>query len=67
MPENIFKQAKELLNTKPPEEMSYEEVLTVKAALIPLTSLPQFNDMPIDEGLEYLSRLFEEKYRERGG
>ncbi|GAI09489.1 unnamed protein product, partial [marine sediment metagenome] len=34
MTENIFREAKELLNTKPPE-MTYEEVLMLKAAMIP--------------------------------
>ncbi|MBA7648521.1 hypothetical protein ES703_56308 [subsurface metagenome] len=57
---NIFKEAKELRNTKLIDKMSYEEVLTVKAAMIPLNIMPQFEDMTIDQGLEYLSLLFEE-------
>lgn len=60
MPENIFREAKQLLNTTLVSEMSYEEVLTVKAAVIPLNILPQFNDMTTDEGLEELAQLFEE-------
>jgi len=58
---NIFREAKELLNTKPIEEMTQEELLMVKTAFMPLTLLPQFNDMTTDQGLEYLSRLFEEE------
>jgi len=54
---NIFRQAKELLHTKPIKEMAKEEVLTVKAATIPLDILPEFNDMTIDEGLEELVHL----------
>lgn len=66
MVDNIFRQAKRLLDTKPIEEMGYEEVLTVKAALIPLDILPEFNDMTTDEGLEDLSRLFDGAYKETG-
>ena len=45
---NIFREAKELLNTKPIEEMTQEELLMVKTAFMPLTLLPQFNDMTTD-------------------
>lgn len=57
---NIFKEAQELLKNKSVFDMTEEEELTVKAAFIPLTILPQFNDIPTDQGLEYLSLLFEE-------
>lgn len=57
---NIFREAKELLDTKPIEEMTQEEVTIVKAATIPLNILPEFNDMTTDEGLEELARLFDE-------
>lgn len=70
---NIFREAKQLLATKAINEMNQEEVLTVKAAMIPLTILPQFNDMTPDEGLEDLARLFEKAMpkhsskKDRGG
>ena len=63
---NIFKQAKQLLKTKPIEEMTEVEVLTVKAATIPLKILPDFNGMTTDEGLGELARLFDEAYKENG-
>ena len=59
---NIFREAKQLLATKPIEEMSYEEVLTVKAAMISLDILPEFNDMSTDEGLGELARLFDARH-----
>lgn len=62
---NIFKQAKQLLDTKPVEEMNYEEVLTVKTAMIPLNILPEFNDINIDEGLEKLAKLLDEANRQQ--
>lgn len=55
---NIFRQAKELLQAKSIDEMTQEEVLTIKAATIPLDILPEFSDMTTEEGLEYLARLF---------
>lgn len=58
MAENIFREAKQLLNTKSPEEMSYEEVLTVKAAMIPINLLHQFENRTILEGLEDLAKIF---------
>ncbi|MBU1173099.1 MAG: hypothetical protein KKD44_26345 [Proteobacteria bacterium] len=62
MPENIFREAKQLLATKTVLTMTENEVQTVKAATIPLNLLPQFNDMTTDEGLDYLARLFDEQY-----
>lgn len=62
---NIFRQAKELLHTKRVWEMTAEEVLTVKAAQIPLDILPEFSDKTTDEGLEELAWLFEEAHIER--
>lgn len=57
---NIFREAKQLLRDKPILEMNGEEVLTVKAAMIPLDILPQFNDKTVDEGLEELAKIFDE-------
>lgn len=59
---NIFREAKQLLATKPVEEMTQEEVTTVKAATIPLDILPEFDDLTILEGLEELAKIFEEKH-----
>ncbi len=57
---NIFRLAKQLLRTKPIGEMTGKELTAVKAALIPLNILPEFNDKTISQGLEELSRLFDE-------
>jgi len=57
---NIFREAKQLLETKVQSEMTEEELTTVKAALIPLTILPCFNDVTTSQGLEALARLIEE-------
>jgi len=56
---NIFKQAKKLLRSKSILDMNGEELTTVKAALIPLDLLPQFQDMTTNEGLEKLSKMFD--------
>ncbi|GAI95865.1 unnamed protein product [marine sediment metagenome] len=60
---NIFREAKQLLETKSILEMTQEEVLTVNAAQIPLDILPEFNHMTTLEGLEVLARLLEEASR----
>ena len=57
---NIFREAKELLRGKPVMEMNGEELITVKAALIPLNILPKFSDKPIDEGLDELAKMWDE-------
>ncbi len=58
---NIFKEAKELLREdKPISEMTEEEVLTIKAAMIPL-NLPEFQDSTIDQGLEELANILDRK------
>lgn len=57
---NIFRRAKQLLRDKSIFEMNEEEVLTVKAAQIPLDILPQFNDKTVDEGLEELAQIYDE-------
>jgi len=59
MPNNIFMEAKQLLNTKPVSEMTRDEISTVTAATIPLNILPQFNDLTTDQGLEVLSKLWD--------
>lgn len=58
---NIFREAKELLETnpKPFSEMTEEEVLIIKAATIPLFILPEYNDISILDGLESLATLME--------
>ena len=57
---NIFREAKKLLQDKPILEMNQEELTTVKAALIPLNILAEFNDKTIDEGLEELAKMVDE-------
>ena len=60
MTNNIFREARQLLRDKPVSEMNEEELHIVNAAAIPLNILPEFNDMTIDEGLEKLSKIFQE-------
>lgn len=62
MPENVFKEAKRLLAEKSIDQMTLDEVQTVKAAMIPLTILPQFNDMTTEKGLESMAQLFDEQH-----
>ena len=57
---NLFRQAKELLRDKSILEMNEEEVLTVKAAQIPLNILPELSNMTTDQGLEELAKIVEE-------
>lgn len=57
---NIFREAKELLKTKLFSAMTGEEVIMVKAAMIPLDILPQFKKKTVDEGLEELAKIFDE-------
>lgn len=54
---NIFQEAINLLDNKPPETWSEEEQLTVNAAQIPLNILPEFNEMTTRQGLNYLADL----------
>lgn len=56
---NIFREARALLKTKPFEEMNGEEIITVKAAVIPLTILPEFSDKTTDESLRILEKIFD--------
>jgi len=62
---NIFREAKELLKTKPPEAMTQEEVLTVKSATIPLDILPELSDLTTLDGLEELAKMFDESNGKR--
>lgn len=57
---NIFREARQLLQDKTILEMNGEELITVKAALIPLNILPEFNDKTIYEGLEELAKIWDE-------
>lgn len=58
---NIFREAQALRREKPILEMNEEELLTVKAADIPLDLLRMFNDMTTPEGLEALVKMVEEE------
>ena len=57
---NIFRQAKQLLNDKPVLEMSAKELGVVNLALMPLLLLRQFSDMSINDGLEELAKMVDE-------
>jgi len=57
---NIFHEASVLLSTRNGQGMSDEERDTVAVAMIPLMLLPQYSDIPIDEGLEDLAKMVEE-------
>ena len=57
---NIFRQAKNLLDTKAGREWTEEEWEVFGAAMIPLTILARYNDMATREGLEDLARIVEE-------
>jgi len=59
--DNIFREAQVLLRAKKISEMDYDEVMTVKAAMIPLTQLKMFNDMTTKEGLEELVQMVEDE------
>jgi len=54
---NIFREARRLLQEKPISEIDDEEMLTVKAADIPLTLLKMFNDINTLDGLEKLVKI----------
>lgn len=56
---NIFREARDLLKTKPFEEMNGEEIITVKAAVIPLIILPEFSNKTTDESLRILEKIFD--------
>lgn len=57
---NIFREAQQLLRAKPALEMTQEEQAVVSIATIPLFLLPRFNDILIDDGLEWLARVYDE-------
>lgn len=60
MTENIFREAKELLEKKGAgTQLCEEEQKLVGAALIPLNQLKGFKDMSISEGLEELAVMVE--------
>jgi len=54
---NIFRQAKQLLDNKPVLEMNEEELEVVKIATMPLLLLRHFSNLSIDEGLEELAKM----------
>lgn len=58
---NIFRQAKQLLNDKPVLEMNEEELKIVNTATMPLLRLRHFSDMSILDGLEELAKFVEGK------
>lgn len=63
MADNIFRQAKQLLDTKKGSEMTEEELQLIGTAVIPL--MVKFDgifpeDFTIGEGLEELAKMVEE-------
>ncbi len=58
MPDNLFRQALEILNTKN-GDMTEEERELLSAAMIPLNILPGYNDIEVREGLEELAKIVE--------
>ena len=60
---NIFRQAKQLLQDKPVLEMNEEELAIVNTATMPLLLLRYFSDLSINEGLEELAKIVEEDKR----
>jgi hypothetical protein len=60
---NIFRQAKQLLNQKPVLEMNEEELKIVNTATMPLLLLRHFSDRSINDGLEELAKMVEEGKR----
>lgn len=57
---NIFRQAKQLLNQKPVLEMNDKELEIVNTATMPLLLLREFSDRSINDGLEELAKMVEE-------
>ena len=57
---NLFRQAKELLDTKRGSELTEQELDLVSQAIAPLLILPAFSDITISEGLEELAKILEE-------
>ena len=57
---NLFRQAKQLLNDKPVLEMNEEELAIVNTATMPLLLLRYFSDRSINDGLEVLAKMVEE-------
>ena len=58
--DNVFRQAKQLLNDKPVLEMNEEELAIVNTATMPLLLLRYFSDRSINDGLEELAKIVEE-------
>jgi len=58
---NLFRQAKQLLNDKPVLEMNEEELAIVNTATMPLLLLRYFSDRSINDGLEVLAKMVEEE------
>lgn len=62
---NIFRQAKELIETKNCGELNDEEIQIINTALLGATCLlprvePKYDDMPISHGLDALAKMVEE-------
>ena len=59
---NIFRRAKQLLDTKRGDEMSEDELKLIATAEIPflIRNCPYLKDMPVRDCLEVLAKIVEE-------
>jgi len=58
---NLFLEAKQLLKKKDSgSELTEEELELINTATIPLMLLPEYNNIPINQGLEKLAKILEE-------
>ncbi len=64
---NIFRQAQRLLRNRSVLDMDGEEIITVKAALIPLDTFAAFDNKTVDEGLEVLALLYDGRRKSAEG
>ena len=58
---NLFREAKQLLKKKDSgSKLTDEEQGLISTAIVPLMLLPEYNNIPINQGLEKLAKILEE-------
>lgn len=62
VPNNLFRRALEIHSRKLGSQLTEEEEKLLSAAMIPLNILPQYQDIPIDLGLQELAEIVEEAH-----
>ena len=62
---NIFEEARQLLREKSIMDLAGEELLTVKAAMIPLNMLPEFDNLTPVQGLKALANMYDKAARKK--